>query len=104
VAGHGQATRDLNTLRAERKISQVESEGTVPGEIEALPADADADHYVVVKKKDTEPPADEKEGDEGAKGDEQPKEQSSESEQNNPKEGSKPEEDTNKKEEKKQSK
>ncbi|KAI8982903.1 hypothetical protein BD414DRAFT_537912 [Trametes punicea] len=53
VGGHGLISHDLNMIRAERKQHQPEKEGTVSGDIEAVPAPEDADKYVLVKKKDT---------------------------------------------------
>ncbi|KAH9900846.1 hypothetical protein C8Q73DRAFT_636886 [Cubamyces lactineus] len=54
VGGHGMVSHDLNMIRAERKQHQPEREGTVPGDVEALPAPEDADKYVIVRKKETE--------------------------------------------------
>jgi hypothetical protein len=39
-------------IRAERKKSQIERSGTIPGNIEAVPAGEDADGYVAIKKKE----------------------------------------------------
>lgn len=51
VGGHGLISHDLNMIRAERKKMQPESAGLVGGEIEAVAAPADADSYVIVRKK-----------------------------------------------------
>ena len=71
VGGHGLISHDLNMvcnqrwfemdaesspiriasqIRAERRRRAPESEGSVPGEVEAIAAPEDSDHYVVVKK------------------------------------------------------
>lgn len=41
----------LAQIRALRKDGQTEREGSVRGEVEAVPAAADGDSYVVIKKK-----------------------------------------------------
>jgi hypothetical protein len=69
VAGHGERAAYLNRIRSERKQKDLEHAGTIPGDIEAVPAPPDADAYVLVKHKDA-PPAEDEEEKEGAKGDE----------------------------------
>lgn len=54
VAGHGLLTHDLDLLREERKKYLPEQQETVPGNIEAVPADESADHYTLVHKRPTE--------------------------------------------------
>ena len=44
----------ISQIRAERKQHQPEREGTVAGDVEALPAPEDADKYVIVRKKEAE--------------------------------------------------
>ncbi|CAL1705664.1 unnamed protein product [Somion occarium] len=51
VGGHGFLTHEIDLIRAERREKQPPHEGYVAGEVEALPAPADADAYVLVKKK-----------------------------------------------------
>ncbi|KAI0941020.1 hypothetical protein AcV7_003240 [Taiwanofungus camphoratus] len=51
VGGHGLVSHDLHMIRALRKDGQTEREGSVRGEVEAVPAAADGDSYVVIKKK-----------------------------------------------------
>ncbi|KIP12289.1 hypothetical protein PHLGIDRAFT_62022 [Phlebiopsis gigantea 11061_1 CR5-6] len=51
VGGHGLVSHDLSQIRAERKSMHPDNRGRIPGDIEALPAPADADNYVVIKKK-----------------------------------------------------
>ncbi|PSR75380.1 hypothetical protein PHLCEN_2v9138 [Hermanssonia centrifuga] len=51
VGGHGIVSHDLKMIRAERKSMQPDNKGRVGGEIEAVPAPAEADAYVVVQKK-----------------------------------------------------
>ena len=53
VGGHGLVSHDLHTIRAERKQKQPSNQGTVSGEIEALPASEESDNYVVIKRKNT---------------------------------------------------
>ncbi|KAM5532947.1 hypothetical protein V8D89_013413 [Ganoderma adspersum] len=54
VGGHGLISHDLNMIRAERKKRAPEGEGLVHGEVEAVAAPEDSDHYVVVKKHENE--------------------------------------------------
>jgi len=68
VAGHGIATHDLDLIRMERKKYDVERSGTVGGNIEAIPAPDDADHFVVLRKKEEEGGEGEGEGKEEAEG------------------------------------
>lgn len=53
VAGHGLLTHDLDLLREERQKYLPVERGTVPGNIEAVPADEGADHYTLVHKRPT---------------------------------------------------
>lgn len=39
-------------LRAERSQYHPADKGVVPGDVEAIPADVNDDHYVIVKHKD----------------------------------------------------
>ena len=52
VGGHGLVSHDLNQIRAERKSMHPDNQGRIPGNIEAVTAPADADNYVIVKKKE----------------------------------------------------
>lgn len=51
VGGHGLVSHDLNQIRAERRAMHPDSQGQTGGDIEAIPAPADADNYVIIKKK-----------------------------------------------------
>ncbi|EKM55206.1 uncharacterized protein PHACADRAFT_143265 [Phanerochaete carnosa HHB-10118-sp] len=52
VGGHGFVSHDLKMIRDERKSMHPDNRGLIPGNIEAVPAPAEADNYVIVKKKD----------------------------------------------------
>ena len=52
VAGHGIQTHDLDLIRMERSKQHIEKSGRIDGPVEALPAPAEADNYVAVKKKE----------------------------------------------------
>ncbi|KAJ4464244.1 hypothetical protein C8J55DRAFT_530456 [Lentinula edodes] len=52
VAGHGFLSRDLELTREMRKEVKGEKEGTVPGVVEAVPADPKDGAYVVLRKRD----------------------------------------------------
>ena len=54
VGGHGLISHDLDMIRAERRAMHPDSQGVVGGDVEATPAGADADKYVVVKKRHPE--------------------------------------------------
>jgi hypothetical protein len=51
VAGHGLLSHDLELIRAERKQSQTERSGIVPGNVEALLTGAEGDNYVKIREK-----------------------------------------------------
>jgi hypothetical protein len=67
VAGHGLLSHDLELIRAQRRELQPERSGVVGGDVEAVPAPADADRFVVIKKKEKkgEKKEEKKEGKEG---------------------------------------
>lgn len=44
-------SHDLSMIRAERRQTHPDDKGVVGGDVEAMPAPADADAYVIVKKK-----------------------------------------------------
>jgi len=52
VAGRGFLSHDLDKLRGERKNLMPAHSGTIPGRIEAVPAEAKADHFVRVHNKE----------------------------------------------------
>ncbi|KAI0053965.1 hypothetical protein FA95DRAFT_1600478 [Auriscalpium vulgare] len=60
VAGHGLLAHDLELIRSQRTKTKPESEGVVPGPVEALSTGEAGDTYVMVKKKELPP----KEGEE----------------------------------------
>jgi hypothetical protein len=60
VAGHSRSTHDLNEIRGKRKEMQLERAGTIPGDIEAVPAGENSDGYVAVKKRQDPPKDDSK--------------------------------------------
>ncbi|KAK2466648.1 hypothetical protein APHAL10511_000906 [Amanita phalloides] len=51
VAGHGSLTHNLEVLREQRWRLMPAQTGTVPGAIEAVPAEPEADHFVRIHKK-----------------------------------------------------
>jgi len=51
VAGHGFISRDLEEIREERMRLVPGAIGVVEGDVEAVPAGEDADHYVIIRKK-----------------------------------------------------
>ncbi|KAF4576335.1 hypothetical protein EYR36_001065 [Pleurotus pulmonarius] len=51
VGGHGLVSHDLDLLREQRKQARPEGAGVVHGDIEALPAGENDDHYVNIRKK-----------------------------------------------------
>ncbi|KXN91416.1 hypothetical protein AN958_00678 [Leucoagaricus sp. SymC.cos] len=54
VAGHGLLSHDLDLLREERKKYMPERHEEVAGNIEAIPANENADHYTVIHKRKSE--------------------------------------------------
>jgi hypothetical protein len=52
VAGRGMLSYDLDKLREERKKLLPAHSGTLPGRIEAVPAEEKADHFVRVHNKE----------------------------------------------------
>lgn len=57
----------MDLIRAERAKHQVEKSGLVGGDVQALPADDQADGYVIIKKKESAK-EEEEGGDEGSEG------------------------------------
>ena len=53
-------SHDLKEIRAERKSMHPDDRGLIPGNIEAVPAPPEADNYVIIKKKETQPKEGEK--------------------------------------------
>lgn len=51
VGGHGLVSHDLQMLRAERGQYHPSNQGLLSGDVEAIPGDEKAEHYVVVKRK-----------------------------------------------------
>ncbi|KAF8647464.1 hypothetical protein AX16_006670 [Volvariella volvacea WC 439] len=51
VAGHGFLSHDLDLIREERLKRMPEKVGMIAGPVEAVPAGADADHYVRIHRK-----------------------------------------------------
>lgn len=60
VGGHGLVSHDLNMIRRERESRHPDREGTVSGDVEAAPAPATGDSYVIIKKKKQEEPKEQK--------------------------------------------
>ncbi|KAH9981429.1 hypothetical protein BGW80DRAFT_1150658, partial [Lactifluus volemus] len=54
VAGHGLLTHDLELIRAQRRGSHPEAEGTIPGNVEAVSTGAAGDAYVMIRNRDAE--------------------------------------------------
>jgi hypothetical protein len=54
VAGHGLLSHDLEMTREARKRLQSSNQGKISGEVEAIAAPEDADHYVIIRKKRAE--------------------------------------------------
>ncbi|KAH6895003.1 hypothetical protein BKA70DRAFT_1319222 [Coprinopsis sp. MPI-PUGE-AT-0042] len=54
VAGHGFLSHDLDQLREERRAHMPEKHGVIAGAIEAVPAEAGADHFTRVHKREPE--------------------------------------------------
>ena len=54
VAGHGFLSHDLDVLREERRAHMTEKHGLIDGPIEAVPAEAGADHFTRVHKREPE--------------------------------------------------
>jgi hypothetical protein len=54
VAGHGLLSHDLEMIRDARKQVEINKQGKISsGEVEAIGAPEDADHYVIIRKKPT---------------------------------------------------
>jgi hypothetical protein len=51
VAGHGLLSHDLELIRSQRKRTHPESEGTVPGNVEAISTGKVGDAYVMVRQR-----------------------------------------------------
>ena len=51
VAGHGSLSHRLVELREERRRLMPVQSGHVPGSVEAVPAEPEADHFVRIHKK-----------------------------------------------------
>jgi hypothetical protein len=51
VAGHGLLSHDLETIREARQYLKPEGAVPIGGDVEAVPAGANADHYVLIRKK-----------------------------------------------------
>jgi hypothetical protein len=51
VAGHGSLSHHLVELREERRRLMPAQSGHVPGSVEAVPAEPEADHFVRIHKK-----------------------------------------------------
>ncbi|TFK63352.1 hypothetical protein BDN72DRAFT_872325 [Pluteus cervinus] len=59
VAGHGFLSHEVDLLREERRKKMPETSGIISGPIEAVPAGENADHYILVHKKDSDGKKDE---------------------------------------------
>ena len=51
VAGHGLLTHDLELIRSQRRETHPETEGTVPGNVEAISTGKAGDAYVMIRKR-----------------------------------------------------
>jgi hypothetical protein len=51
VAGHGLLTHDLELVRSMRRRTHPETEGTVPGNVEAISTGKAGDAYVMIRKR-----------------------------------------------------
>ncbi len=51
VAGHGLLTHDLELIRSQRRQTQPETEGTIPGNVEAISTGKAGDAYVMIRKR-----------------------------------------------------
>jgi len=54
VAGHGLLTHDLELIRSQRRQTHPETEGTVPGNVEAISTGKAGDAYVMIRKRHDE--------------------------------------------------
>ncbi|TFY74597.1 hypothetical protein EWM64_g9416 [Hericium alpestre] len=54
VAGHGLLTHDLEMIRDQRKRGMPESEGKIPGDVEAVSTGPEGETYIMVRKKQHE--------------------------------------------------
>lgn len=50
VAGHGFLTHELDELREKRRANMPQKHGLVPGDIEAIPAGENADHFTLIHR------------------------------------------------------
>ncbi|KZT00779.1 uncharacterized protein LAESUDRAFT_665271 [Laetiporus sulphureus 93-53] len=55
VGGHGLVSHDLNMIRGLREKKQIESQGVINGDVEAVLAPEDSGSYVLVRKKHAQP-------------------------------------------------
>ncbi|KAI0005900.1 hypothetical protein BJV74DRAFT_3750 [Russula compacta] len=51
VAGHGLLAHDLELIRSQREHGQLEAEGTVPGNVEAISTGKAGDAYIMIRKR-----------------------------------------------------